>query len=98
MPCEHVDLGNGVHALIRRPNQRPRHCSVCKRPLRDWKLCDFPTGIGKSQTCDRVLCLSCADHRPPDTDYCPEHGRMVGPGGKLKLDARPLEPRYLRSR
>jgi len=85
MPCEHVDLGDGVHAIIKRPNERPRHCSVCKRLLRKWKLCDFPTGTGKNKTCDKVLCEACATHREPDTDYCPTHACLFTPEGRLRL-------------
>lgn len=88
MSCEIVKLPGGATALVKRPNQRPRHCSVCKRLLKQWKLCDFPTGSareGKPRTCDRVLCTACATHRDPDLDYCPAHAAMMTPEGRLRL-------------
>jgi hypothetical protein len=83
MTCRVVDFGDGRTAIIRVANQRPRKCSVCTRQLKDWKLCDFPAGPGK--TCDRVLCAACATHKEPDTDYCPQHSAMLTPEGRLKL-------------
>jgi hypothetical protein len=41
--------------------------------------------VGKSKTCDRVLCRACAVHKEPDIDYCPEHARLLTPEGKLRL-------------
>ena len=38
-----------MHALIKRGAARPRHCSACKRLLKQWELCDFPTGPGKTK-------------------------------------------------
>jgi hypothetical protein len=62
MTCEHVNLGGGVHALIRRPAERARKCSVCKVSTKEPRLCDFPIGGGKS--CDKVLCRACARPAP----------------------------------
>lgn len=83
MPCEAVKLPGGGYAMINRPNRPARPCSVCKRKVREAKLCDFP--VGKGKTCDAALCEACATHKEPDTDYCPTHARMLTPEGRLKL-------------
>jgi hypothetical protein len=91
MTCEHVNLGGGVHALIRRPAERARKCSVCKVSTKEPRLCDFPIGGGKS--CDKVLCRACArpaptsksapEIQPAPEDYCPLHDDFLK--GRLKL-------------
>lgn len=81
MPCHHVDLGDGVHAIVRTANPRMRACVVCKTKTRDYVLCDGPTAPGK--TCDAVLCRAHAKHVPPDSDYCPLHARAAE--GRLRL-------------
>lgn len=84
MTCEHLDLGNGAHAIVCHRNKRWPRCSVpgCNRPAP--KLCDFPVPTKKSGTCDAKLCEAHAKAQPshhrvapgstPDTiDYCPPH-------------------------
>lgn len=76
MPCRTVDLGNGVRAIVCSRENRPRKCDICGR--RGSKLCDFPlNGAKTGKTCDRSLCVKCAVHKAPDTDYCPAHARML---------------------
>jgi hypothetical protein len=86
MPCEYVVLPGGVHAWIRRSKQRARTCSVCGRKINDYRLCDFVVGNAapKPRTCDAVLCKACANHREPDTDYCPAHAAAIE-GRRLRL-------------
>lgn len=40
------------------------------------RLCDYPVTNGKTGTCDRALCKSCAVRVAPNTDYCPAHHRL----------------------
>jgi len=88
MPCHHVTLPGGAHAIVRTASPRARACSVCQIKVRDYKLCDWPIGgvIRRGlqeipRTCDAVLCRIHATHIEPDTDYCPLHAAA----GKLKL-------------
>lgn len=83
MPCEYVDLGGGQHALVKLAKRRPRHCVGCRQLLREWKLCDFPLGAGK--TCDKVLCRACATHQRTGRDFCPGHAKLLTPEGRLRL-------------
>jgi hypothetical protein len=83
MSCDFVKLPGGSAAIVCRSHTSSRHCSVCKRALKTWKLCDFPTGNGK--TCDKPLCQACAHHCELDLDYCPNHARLLTPEGRLKL-------------
>lgn len=41
MPCEVIRLPGGATAIVRRPKQRPRRCSVCKMKVHNFVLCDF---------------------------------------------------------
>jgi hypothetical protein len=50
-------------------------CAFCGKPGN--KLCDFPLREGK--TCDARMCVKCAAHVEPDTDYCPIHRGKVKP-------------------
>jgi hypothetical protein len=85
MPCKHVALSDGTHALVRVAAKRPRTCSVCRRKTADFRLCDYRLGVAsaKPKTCDAVLCKACAHHIEPDTDYCPVHAAAVK--NRLKL-------------
>jgi hypothetical protein len=77
VPCNHVILPGGAHAIICGRGSRPRPCSVCGRPHS--KLCDFPLrGAKAGKTCDRTLCDQCAVHQEPDLDYCPAHAKLLG--------------------
>ena len=85
MPCQHVTLPDGTHALVKLSNARARACSVCHRKTLQYVLCDFETSIGpKPKTCDLVLCKACAYHIPPDKDFCPFHTKFIK-GEKLPL-------------
>lgn len=71
MPCEHIDLGNGVHAIVCRPGTSKALCYVCGRAAP--KLCDYPEPKHKSGTCDRPCCMAHCEHVGEDKDYCKEH-------------------------
>ena len=72
MPCNHVTLPGGGYAIICSRGRRPRPCACCNLP--STKLCDFPTGNGK--TCDLPLCDKCAVKGGPNVDFCPGHERL----------------------
>lgn len=73
MPCVCVHLPDGTIALVKVAPKPARRCSVCRQLTRHAKLCDYPTGLGK--TCDAALCSKCAAHHAHDIDYCPQHER-----------------------
>lgn len=72
MPCETVDLGNGIRGIVCSRGRRKR-CSECGRLgagyLCDWKL----RGKKKGKTCDRPLCDRCATEVAPDRHLCRAH-------------------------
>lgn len=68
MPWIQMPGGGVAHICVRRG--RPALCQTCRRRPHT-KLCDFPTGAGK--TCDKRLCDGCAVHVGPDADHCPDH-------------------------
>jgi hypothetical protein len=69
-----IDFGDGTVAFVcTRGKRRGNVCGICRERPGD-KLCDYPLGGGK--TCDRSLCAGCAVHSPPDTDFCPTHGKL----------------------
>jgi len=74
MPCVHVDLGNGVTAIVKVAPQPRKRCWVCGC-LCNARLCDFILTEGKraGKSCDKPLCSDCAVHCDPDVDYCPTH-------------------------
>lgn len=82
MPCKVVQLPGGAHAIVKMAKDRPRKCSVCRRSIADYKLCDFPVSQSGNKTCDAVLCDQCSSHRGDDVDYCPTHAAWVD--GKLR--------------
>lgn len=76
MPCDHVDLPGGGYAIVCRGRQPQKRCVHCGRPSS--KLCDFPLrGAKTGKTCDRPICKRCAQHVPPDTDYCKTHADLM---------------------
>lgn len=87
MPCYHVDLPDGGHAIVR-SNLGP-HCSRCRR-VGEF-LCDFPVGGGR--TCDRPVCKAHRHPVAPGVDYCTVHAvnapRWVG---QLELFSWPRTP------
>lgn len=69
MPCEHLDLGDGVKAIVCSHGPR-KFCQFCKqRPVA--RLCDWKTG--KHETCDAAMCLGCSVNVAPEKDLCPPH-------------------------
>ncbi|HEY3837688.1 MAG TPA: hypothetical protein VGL72_14000 [Bryobacteraceae bacterium] len=82
MPCYHVKLPGGGTAIVKVGNAPGRKCSVCGTKTRNYRLCDFPVGNGK--TCSAVLCQLHGVHVEPDSDFCPPH-QAAGAGGRLKL-------------
>jgi len=76
MACRSIKLPRGATAIVCGPRvRRPlRRCIVCGCP-ETWvsmRLCDGPALRGPG-TCDRPVCVDCAYHVEPDTDYCPQH-------------------------
>lgn len=67
--CEHVDLGNGQHALVRMSGPRIRRCRYCMQPAT--LLCDHLMENGR--TCDRRLCGEHAQIIGENKHVCPEH-------------------------
>ena len=70
MACTWLTLDNGtvVHVNMGR---KPRvQCRFCRTRYVE-RLCDYPTGPGK--TCDRGMCAGCATNVAPETDLCPLH-------------------------
>lgn len=77
MACDSVRLPNGAIAIVcsrggRRLKAEP--CSVCGKAA--GRLCDFPTGKGR--TCDAPLCSSCSTKLSGDRDLCPDHAKAWG--------------------
>jgi hypothetical protein len=70
MPCSHIAIPGGGHAIICGPRHTKR-CRVCGGI--STKLCDYEVRPGK--TCDAPLCSGCAVHTEPNLDYCPSHPR-----------------------
>jgi hypothetical protein len=71
MPCERF-LG-GIICTRGRRKGVPK-CWVNHCPSGSTRLCDWPTGPGK--TCDNQVCGRHADRVGPDKDYCPLHSIM----------------------
>lgn len=75
MPCQPIKFDGG-YAIVCARGRRRKRCSVCRqRP--ETKLCDHPTGPGK--TCDAALCNVCAVNVGPDRDMCPQHAKPKEP-------------------
>lgn len=71
MPCEHVTLPGGQHAIVCTGRGGGRKCVVCKRPAT--RLCDWKVPEAANGTCSTPLCAR-HSHRPaPDKDLCPQH-------------------------
>ncbi|QNI34504.1 hypothetical protein H7849_11775 [Alloacidobacterium dinghuense] len=69
MPCHpYVDEQGHVFLINCREPRLPA-CEFCGKTAP--KLCDFPTGNGK--TCDATICDACAKSVGFDRDYCPAH-------------------------
>lgn len=76
-PCDFFGGPGGTRVVACRPAAKRKRCSVCGG-LGASKLCDFPVEDGTSPatgTCDKPLCVECAVHREPDSDYCPGHSK-----------------------
>jgi hypothetical protein len=76
MICAHVDIGNGVTAIVCR-SRTTKRCKSCGKAAE--RECDFPlSGAKQGQTCNAPLCARCASRPLPDTDLCPPHARYLG--------------------
>jgi len=81
MPCTHINLGNGAHAIVCQSKPRRKRCSVCGEINADrqcdWKLPDLfmqcADGRAVPATCDAYLCGYCTYQPAPGKDLCPEH-------------------------
>jgi hypothetical protein len=73
--CERIQLPNGGFAIICRGGHRSKIRRKCSANCGRWssKLCDWPTGNGK--TCDRPLCDECAVKGGREIDFCPSHSQ-----------------------
>lgn len=67
MPCYHLDLPDGGHALVR--GKLGPHCYKCRR-VGEF-LCDFPMGNGR--TCDLPMCRGHSHSVAPGVDFCERH-------------------------
>jgi hypothetical protein len=73
MPCYHVDLPGGGHAIITLAKQRRKICA-CGNIAPN--LCDAPvTRRGKPATCDKGVCPKCSTQDGEGHDYCLEHSQ-----------------------
>lgn len=73
MKCQITILPDGSYAIVSR-EPRSQQCTICKRSIKEWNLCDFVIG---TVTCNAVLCQPCASHNGPDSHYCPKHAAMM---------------------
>jgi hypothetical protein len=97
MACRTIHFPRGATAIVCGPRVRRqvRRCVVCNCPdtMCTMKLCDGPRDGGKpGQTCDTPVCVDCAHHIEPDTDYCPQHAplaRSLNHPGHLNHGGRP---------
>ena len=88
--CEWWTMPDGTTVHMRMSGRPPKPCQVCGKN-RHTKLCDYPTGHGR--TCSKLLCDTCTTHIAPDSDYCPEHkdgppSLFRGPQGFITLDGK----------
>lgn len=72
MPCEHVTLSSGVHAIVCGPKRRFKLCA-CGSGQRATQLCDWKTPERETGTCDAAICPGCSTRPAPDKDLCPAH-------------------------
>lgn len=76
MPCRHINLGDGTHAIFCSRGERTKPCHYCGRP--STKLCDYPLcGPKAGKTCDLPMCAACATREPPDKDWCKSHAALI---------------------
>jgi hypothetical protein len=68
MPCTHVELRGGGHAIVCGGRRKPKLCE-CGRV--GTLLCDWKMGGGK--TCARPMCSTHASEVGPDKHLCAEH-------------------------
>lgn len=72
MPCTHLELEGGLHAIVCSRGRRTRApvCFWCGA-LAAYQ-CDAPIK-GKKKTCDVWLCEHCRTNVAPNRDLCPAH-------------------------
>jgi len=70
MPCRHVQLPGGGHAILCGPRQKPKRCPCGSGEAADL-LCDWKLPAGG--TCDAELCVLCSTKPAADKDLCPTH-------------------------
>lgn len=70
MKCTHVQLPNGINAIVCGRVRRQR-CACGKTATR---ACDWKVPGGK--TCDAPLCKGCTHSPAPDKDLCSPHKKM----------------------
>lgn len=68
MPCNHVRLPNGAHAIVCTPKRKRRRCSYCQKPAP--YLCDHKEGGAR---CDKPICGDHARSMGNDVDWCKAH-------------------------
>lgn len=70
MPCIHVAIPGGGHAIVKVANQPRKRCHFCP----EWSvaLCDGLDPSHKSGTCDRRMCEFHRHTVGPNQDLCPD--------------------------
>lgn len=68
MPCNHVKLPDGGHAIVCSPKPRKRKCAYCSKPAP--YLCDHKeNGV----RCDKPICNDHARSMGDNLDWCKIH-------------------------
>lgn len=81
MPCQHVKLPGGGHAIVCGPRQKAPKCS-CGSGRVAKLLCDWKTPEGPTATCDAKICRVCTTMPAPEKDLCPAHAEAWHARGK----------------
>lgn len=71
MPCEHVTMPGGGHAIVCTSRRRQR--CACGRVAN--RACDWKVPNRRSGTCDAPICRTCSTSPAKDKDLCPEHAQ-----------------------
>jgi len=71
MACHYYRSPDGQVDAIICSRTRRRRCHVC----RAWASleCDYPDSKRRTGTCDKPLCVNCAQKGSGGRDYCPSH-------------------------
>lgn len=67
-----MEKGAIIGWVCSRGERQAEACYLCGKPA--IRLCDYEDASG---SCDRPLCRRHSHHTGADTDYCPEHFKML---------------------